>query len=62
MSQEEIQRIGAYTQFGRDRNEQQGAGMGLTLALKIAQLYNGSLKIQSSPSTGAEVSLRLPLE
>ncbi len=61
MTEEEVQRIGAYVQFGRDQHEQQGSGLGLSLVRKIAQLYGGSLSVESSPSSGTKVSLRFPL-
>ncbi len=61
MSEEQIQRIGAYVQFDRGHREQQGSGLGLSLVKKIAQLYGGSLSVESSPSSGTKVTLKFPL-
>jgi len=47
MDKEEVTSIGAFMQFNRKYNEQQGSGLGLTIAYKLAKLYNASVSIQS---------------
>ena len=61
MTQDQIQRLAAFVQFDRVRNEQQGSGLGLALVKKIAHLYGGSLSIESSKSVGTKVILKFPL-
>lgn len=60
MGSDEIQRIGAFMQFQRGRYEQQGAGLGLVLARRIAEIHGGSLELNSQPGVGTEVLVRLP--
>jgi two-component system, sensor histidine kinase and response regulator len=57
MSPEQINNIGAFVQFDRKRNEQQGAGIGLALVKKICDLYDGSLTIERSKTGGTKVTL-----
>ncbi len=47
MTPEQIASIGAYTQFDRKIYEQQGSGLGLSIAKKLLELHNGELNIQS---------------
>lgn len=61
ITREQIQRVGAFVQFDRQRHEQQGTGLGLGLVKKIAELYDGSLSIESPDSAGTRVVLTLPL-
>lgn len=60
-SGEQIQRIGAYLQFGRKMDDHQGLGLGLAIARKLAELHAGSLAIVSPPGAGAIVTVKLPL-
>lgn len=60
MSEEQINDIGAFVQFDRRRNEQQGAGIGLALVKKICDLYDGSLIIKRSEAGGTKVTLTFP--
>lgn len=57
MTEEQIAHVGAYMQFERQYYEQQGAGLGLTLARMIAQLYGGEFTIESGPHTGTTVTV-----
>ncbi|NOX60917.1 MAG: hybrid sensor histidine kinase/response regulator [Chloroflexi bacterium] len=59
MTPEQVAAIGAYRQFDRDKYEQQGQGLGLAIAMRIAEIYGGSLVIKSEPNkeTVARVTL-----
>jgi two-component system, sensor histidine kinase and response regulator len=54
---EEAADIGAYTQFHRKYYEQQGAGLGLAIARKLAFLYGGSLSVESDSSGHVRVTV-----
>lgn len=57
----DIQRIGAFNQFGRERFEQQGVGFGLPIVQRILSLYGGQLDIQSTRGEGTCVTIVVPL-
>lgn len=59
-STEHITRIGAYMQFERRVHEQQGLGLGLTIAKKLAELHGGIMTIQSERGATTEIKLALP--
>ena len=48
-------------QSGRERNEQQGVGMGLPIVKGIIEAHNGDVDLYSVVDKGTEVTLRLPL-
>lgn len=58
---EQLRKVGAYMQFDRKQHEQQGLGLGLTIAKKLTELHGGSLGLQSEPGSGTTVVVRLPL-
>src|SRR6266850_5446435 len=60
-STEQLTKIGAYMQFDRKMQEQQGLGLGLTIAKRLTELHAGTLTIQSDPSNGTVVTVKLPL-
>ncbi len=60
MSPEQIANIGAHMQFERRFYEQQGAGLGLTIARLLAELHGGDLTIHSVPGEQTMVTLSLP--
>lgn len=60
MTNEQISGIGAYLQFERDKYEQQGMGLGLTISMKITELYEGKLEIKSEYGKSTEVVVTFP--
>lgn len=61
MTREQIAQVGAYMQFERDRYEQQGQGLGLTITKRLVELYGGELTIESVPRLTTTVQVSLPL-
>ena len=61
MTPEQLQQIGVYMQFERNLYEQQGIGLGLILAQRLAQLYGGALRIASEVGRGTTITVELPL-
>jgi two-component system sensor histidine kinase/response regulator len=59
-STEQIKRIGAYVQFDRKMQDQQGLGMGLVIAKRLAELHGGTLEIEGSKGSGTTVTIKLP--
>lgn len=58
---EHIRKVGAYMQFERKLQEQQGLGLGLIISKRLTELHGGSLVIQSEPGKGTTVLVKLPL-
>lgn len=56
----QISDVGAYMQFERGFYEQQGAGLGLTIAKRLVELHSGSLTIESTPGKETCVQIILP--
>jgi two-component system sensor histidine kinase/response regulator len=61
LTAEEIAAIGAFHQFERKKNEQQGLGLGLVLAQKLAALGGATFAITSEPGKGTQVQVTFPL-
>ena len=59
-STEHITKVGAYMQFERKFQEQQGQGLGLVIAKRLTELHGGTLSIQSERSAGTTVAVNLP--
>ena len=57
---EHITKVGAYMQFDRKMQEQQGLGLGLTIARRLTELHGGTLTIQSEKGAGTTVTVKLP--
>ena len=57
---EQTTRIGAYMQFDRKLHEQQGLGLGLTIAKRLVELHGGTLSIISDKDVGAVISAKFP--
>jgi signal transduction histidine kinase len=61
LTTEEIGRIGAFQQFDRKKQEQQGLGLGLVLVQKIAAQYKAEFSMQSNPGQGTQVEIAFPV-
>ena len=62
MLKSEIEKIGAYMQFGRQQFEQQGMGFGLIITSQMLQLAGGSLEIKSDPEKSITVTCIIPFD
>lgn len=58
---DKIESIGAFQQFDRDKNEQQGLGMGLAISKLIVEKYSGALFI-TRETKGTTVTVLLPVD
>jgi two-component system sensor histidine kinase/response regulator len=61
MTPEQIAQAGAYTQFERKRHEQQGQGLGLTIARLATERLGGTFSIESIPHEHTSIHLTLPI-
>lgn len=63
MTADQRANIGAFTQFDRQKREQQGLGLGLAIARATAQVAGGSLRLDEGPAgrTGLRVIFDLPI-
>lgn len=61
MTQKEMTEIGAFQQFDRKKNEQQGLGLGLVLVRQLAARHGADFKIQTRPEGGIEVRIAFRL-
>jgi two-component system, sensor histidine kinase and response regulator len=57
---ENLRKVGAYMQFERQVQEQQGLGLGLIIAKRLAEVHGGRLTIESLREQGTTVTVRLP--
>lgn len=61
LPEDQLDKIGAFIQFDRDKHEQQGLGLGLSLTQRLVELYRGRLYLRSEPGQGMTVRVQLPL-
>jgi len=62
MAPEEITQIGAFQQFDRKKQAQQGLGLGLVLVKKLTAACGGELSIESQLSQGTTVKIAFPVK
>jgi two-component system, sensor histidine kinase and response regulator len=62
MSREQIKNIAVLTQFERTIYEQQGVGMGLIIAKRLAEIHDGAFLIESREGQGTTITFSLPIE
>jgi signal transduction histidine kinase len=58
---EHIAQLGAYMQFDRAFYEQQGSGLGFTIAHHLVELYGGKISVESVLGQQTTVQIKLPL-
>lgn len=61
MTSAQIDDVGGYMQFERTLYEQQGSGLGLTIAKRITEIYGGSFAIDSEVNVQTTVKISLPI-
>ncbi|MCS7000260.1 MAG: response regulator [Candidatus Kapabacteria bacterium] len=60
MTTAQINQIGAYKQFNRFIQEQQGVGLGLIIAKRMVELHGGEFSIESAIGEGTTVRFCIP--
>lgn len=61
ISPEALGRLAELVPLRRQLSQQEGAGLGIAIARRLAELHGGSLTLQSAPDAGTIVVLELPL-
>jgi len=62
MTSDQVNRLGAYMQFERNLYEQQGCGLGLIIAKRLAEIHGGGLTIESIPNQQTILCVTLRLQ
>lgn len=62
ISVENLQKIGAFMQFERNRYEQQGLGLGLIITKKLTEVHEGVFEIKSEEGKFTEVRISFLLD
>jgi len=60
ISTDEIARLEAFRQIGREQHEQQGMGLGLAIVDRLCRVYGGSLSLSSTPGEWTRALISLP--
>lgn len=60
MQEQELLEIGAYRQFRRKTQEQQGIGLGLVIAKRLIELHGGTFTISSALGMGTSITFTIP--
>lgn len=62
LEESQIENIAALNQFNREKNEQQGVGLGLIIAKKMIELHGGTLNIfKGENEQGTKIELNFPI-
>lgn len=61
LTPEQVHGIGAYMQFERKVYEQQGSGLGITVAKRLTEIHGGTLALTSEYGKGTTVTITLPV-
>ncbi len=61
MTPDQVESLGAYMQFNRAIFEQQGLGLGFSIAQRLVELHKGKLRLESRPEKGTAVGIEIPL-
>lgn len=51
-----------FEQLDRHKQEQQGLGLGLTIARQLIRLHGGDIRVESQPGEGSTFTITLPME
>jgi signal transduction histidine kinase len=61
MTPEQIHHMGAYMQFERRLFEQQGIGLGFSIAKSLVHLHAGHINVTSTPGVETSVQVTFPI-